>query len=416
MPRGEPDFPWKCSVAEGKRGKGTLRRDAWFVIDLDERRKRPMRLHQCYRFGGLALGLAALGLSCVVPRSEFPGFLYILADSNIIEITSQGAAVVRSGVQTAAISPDGGLLLVSEKGKTSLIDTTTGDAKSIADRPARRLGWNSDGSRFFLVTAPETNQIEVGDRLGNVTIVYRGPHRPIASEGAEPTTIYGEISGSLFLDANTLVFSAYEGVISPTRTDQDLSANKVFMIDLADPEAGLRSTKFPADERWTFADVDSRTGIALVVVGNKRTGEIRPFLCPPFKDWEEMNLAAPVPGTFFQSANGVFSVAFEVGQGNACGLTVAVDARKRSRAVFTIFDEEMQTAETGPDAGWGDNIIGPAVYPDGGAAAALVYEWGKEWRVVFLDIASGTSRTVWTQPASKDGVPNANDDILIWMR
>ena len=102
--------------------------------------------------------------------------------------------------------------------------------------------------------------------------------------------------------------------------------------------------------------------------------------------------------------------------GMACGLTVSADGRGRNRAVFTVYDDETQTPEEGPDAGWGDNIVGPALHPDGGAAAALVYEWAKEWRVVFMDLAAGTSRTVWTRPAPENHVPNPNDAVLIWMR
>jgi hypothetical protein len=124
----------------------------------------------------------------------------------------------------------------------------------------------------------------------------------------------------------------------------------------------------------------------------------------------------PVPGTFFQSANGGFSIAFEAGLGRACGLTVATGTRQKNKAVFIVYDDEAQTTETGPETGWGDNIIGPAVHPDGGAAAVLIYEIGKGWRVVFLDVALGTSRTIWTKPAPKDHVPNADDALLIWMR
>jgi hypothetical protein len=364
----------------------------------------------------LALSLGSLGAGCAAPKAAFPGYLYVLADSNIVEITAQGATTIRSGVQTAAISPDGAYLLVVEGGKTLLVKTETNETKTLADRPARRLGWNADGSRFFFVSDPETNQLEIGDRLGNLTLLYRGPHRQAAAEGSEPATLYGEISGCLFLDEKTFVFSAYEGVISPTRTDQDLSANKAFMIDLASTEAGLRSTKFPDGEIWRFTAVDPQTGVLLVVVGNKQTGGIRPFLCPPFTEWEDLNFATPVPGTYFQSANGAFSVAFESGQGKACGLTVATDNRQRNKAVFTVYDDEAQTSETGPDAGWGDNIVGPAVHPDGTAAAALVYEEAKEWRVVFMDLEAGTSRTVWTRPAAKNGAANPNDSILIWLR
>jgi len=375
-----------------------------------------MRHFKTLQIAVLVSILGTLGAACTAAKAEFPGYLYILADSTIFEITSTGAMPIRTGVQTAAISPDGATLLVVEGNKTSLVTAATNEAKTLADRPARRVGWNSDGSRFYLVSDPETNQLEVGDRLGNLTIIYRGPHRQVAAAGADPTTVYGEISGCLFLDPKTLVFSAYEGVISPTRADQDVSANKAFMIDLVSPEAGLRSTKFPVGEIWRFTAVDPQTGVLIAVVGNTQTGQIRPFLCPPFTEWEDLNFATPVPGTFFQSANGTFSVGFEAAQGKACGLTVVADARKRNQAVFTVYDDETQTSETGPDAGWGDNIVGPAVHPDGEAAAALVYEWAKEWRVVHMDLAAGTSRTVWTRPAAKDGAPNTNDSILIWMR
>lgn len=375
-----------------------------------------MSQNKAPEIGVLVLVLGVLGAACAAPKTAFPGYLYVLADGNIIEITAERATTIRSGVQAAAISPDGDYLLVAENDKTLLVKTETNEAKTLADRPARRLGWSADGSRFFLVSDPATNQLEIGDRLGNLTLLYRGPHRQAAAEGAEPTTLYGEISGCLFLDASTFVFSAYEGVISPTRNDQDLSASKAFMIDLAAPEAGLRSTKFPDGEIWRFTAVDPQTGVLLVVVGNKQTGGIRPYLCPPFEEWEDLSFATPVPGTFFQSANGAFSVAFEPGQGRACGLTVATDAKQRNTAVFTVYDEETQASEPGPDAGWGDNVVGPALHPDGGTAAALVYEWAKEWRVVFMDLAAGTSRTVWTRPAAKDDVPSANDAVLIWMR
>ena len=290
--------------------------------------------------------LGALAASCAAPKAEFPGYLYILAGSNIIEITGRGETPIRQGVRTAAISPDGAYLLVVEGEKTLLVNAETNEAKTLAPRPARRLGWNADGSRFFLVTDPETNQLEVGDRLGNLTIIYRGPHRQVAgAEGAEPSTIYGEISGCLFLGAAKLVFSAYEGVISPSRADQDVSANKAFMIDLAAPEAGLVSTKFPTGEIWRFTAVDPQTGVLLVVVGNTQTGQIRPYLCPPFETWDDLNFATPVPGTFFQSADGSFSVAFEAAMGKACGLTVVSDDRQRNKAVFTVYDDETQTAE-----------------------------------------------------------------------
>ena len=386
------------------------------MVDLEGSEGSAMRRKRAPKIAALVIALGSLGGACAAPKTVFPGYLYVLAGGNIVEITNEGATTVRSDVRTAAISPDGAYLLLAEGGKTVLLKAETNEAKTLADRPARRLGWNADGSRFFLVTDPETNQLEVGDRQGNLTILYRGPHRPVATEGSEPSTLYGEISGCLFVDSNRLVFSAYEGVISPGRADQDLSANRAFMIDLAAPEAGLTSTKFPEGEIWRFTSVDPQTGLMLVVVGNKQTGAIRPYLCPPFTDWEDLSFAVPVPGTFFQSANGAFSVAFETGQGRACGLTVTTDARQKSKAVFTVYDDETQTAEAGPDAGWGDNILGPAIHPDGGAAAALVYEWAKEWRVVHMDLAAGTSRTVWTRPAAKDAPPGTDDAILIWMR
>jgi len=363
-----------------------------------------------------ALLLAVLGASCAASKSEFPGFLYILADGNIVEISKDGATVVRTGVKTAAISPDGGLLLVADAASTLLVKSTTGEAKTIAHRPARRLGWNDDGSRFFLVSDPETNQLETGDRLGNLKVLYRGPHRPAAAEGAEPSTLFGEISGCLFIDAKTLLFSAYEGVISPSRADQDLTANKAFMIDLAAPDAELRTVKFPLEERWSFLDVDPQTGGLLAVVEKKLTGQLQAFLCPPFPEWEDLSFATPVPGTIFRSANGAFSAAFEPSAGQPCALTVVTDAKNRSRAVFAVYDPDTQEVRGGPEAGWGDNIVGPALHPDGGYAAALVYVFGKEWRVVLLDLASGKSRTAWTRPDRKEGAANPNDAVLIWMR
>jgi hypothetical protein len=375
-----------------------------------------MRVHNAVKIILLSALIAASGASCAGSKREFPGFLYLLADSSLIEVSKDGENILRTGVRTAAVSPDGGLLLVSEESATLLVNASTGEAKTISDRPARRLGWNPDGSRFFVVSAPETNQIEVGDRLGNMKVLYRGPHRPTNAEGEEPKTLYGEISGCLFLDAATFLFSAYEGVISPSRTDQDLTANKGFLIDLAAPEAEIRSTKFPVEERWKFVAVDPQTGSLLAVVEKKPTGQLQAFLCAPFREWEDVSFTTPIPGTIFQCANGAFSVGFDPTGGQPCALTVIPDARGRNRAVFTSYDLDTQEVRAGADAGWGDNIMGPALYPDGGFAAALVYQWGKEWRLALFDLTAGTSRTAWTRPDRKESAANPNDAVLIWMR
>jgi hypothetical protein len=35
--------------------------------------------------------------------------------------------------------------------------------------------------------------------------------------------------------------------------------------------------------------------------------------------------------------------------------------RPATEQALTVYDDETQTAETGPEAGWGDSIVGPAV-------------------------------------------------------
>jgi hypothetical protein len=378
------------------------------------------RKNQRFIFAAVLIPLF-LWPACRAGRPGIPGYLYMLVDSVIYEISSQGAIPVRSNVQTAAISPDGNLLLVAEEGRTSLVKLQTGEVQRLSDRPARQMGWNSDGSRFFFVSAPETNQLLIGDRLGNLKTVYRGPRAATAvpSEAeANPDVrnfVAGEISGCLFLDPQTFVFSAFEGVISPSRPDQDISANRAYLVDLATSDTELYATKFPPDERWRFVDVDPATGSTLAIIDKRATGQFQASITHPFKRWDELAFAIPVPGTIIQCANGDYSVAFEPKLGLICALTVVQD-RKAIKAVFYQYDPDTQEVISGPDIGWGDNIIGPVIHPDGDLAAVLVYQWSKQWRLDLVDIESRTKTTVWTLPAPKNGPPNKNDAILTWFR
>jgi hypothetical protein len=359
-----------------------------------------------------------LGAGCRSGTVPFPGTIYLLANATVYEIAGGSAAAIRTGVQTAALSPDGQILLVADEGGTRFLNFATGEEKKIADLPARSLGWNGEGSRFFLLTDPASNQLLVGDRVGKTRLIYRGARRLApagTAEGVVPEpgeSIAGEISGCLFLDPTTLVFSAFEGVLTPSA---DAGADRAYLVDVAAEELDLRFQRFPADERWRFVDVDSESGFVLAVIEKKPTGAFRPFLASRFETWEELSWEPPLPGTIIRSANGDYSLGFQPTTGWIGGISVLQDKRGY-RGQWFFYDPATLQAQAGPDLGWGDNIARPAFHPDGGWAALLIYTWSKDWRLKIVDLAGFTVSTAWTLRAPGGETASPNDRILAWMR
>jgi len=368
----------------------------------------------------LALALLTFLWGCGSRPPDFPGYLYVLANATIYEISSQGAQAVRSGVQTAALSPDGEIILIAEADRTLFVNLRTGAERTIGDRPARKIGWNRDGSRFFLVSSPEVNQILVGDRLGTMKGIFRGARTAsspdlVAATDAAGNMIFGEISGCLFLDKNTLVFSAYDGVISSAPDDREIAANRVYRIDLSLPDAELKSTKFPADENWGFVDVDSGDGSVLVVVEKKTSGGFQAFYARAFQEWEDLSFEREIPGAIIRCANGEYDLLFQPATGFIFGID-AVPVRAGRHAVVFRFDPETQELQSGSDLGWGDNIVGPTLSPDGRFAAILIYERSKEWRLKIVDLEKRSGTTAWSLPDRNRNLGSPADAILAWMR
>jgi hypothetical protein len=368
----------------------------------------------------LALTLVTFLSGCRSRRPDFPGYLYVLANGTIYEISSQGAQSVRPGVQTAALSPDGEIILIAEADRTLFINLRTGAERTIADRPARKMGWNGDGSRFFLVSSPEVNQILAGDRLGAVKGIFRGARAASspdlgAATDASSNIIFGEISGCLFLDKNTLVFSAYDGIIPPSTGDREIGANRAYRIDLSLPDVELKSMKFPADESWRFVDVDSGDGSVLIVVEKKTSGGFLAFYARAFQEWEDLSFEREIPGAIIRCANGDYDLLFQPATGFIFGIDAVPVGGGRHAVVFQ-FDPETQDIQSGPDLGWGDNIAGPILSSDGRFAAVLIYERSKEWRLKIVDLEKRAETTVWSLRDRNRNLGSPADAILAWMR
>jgi len=368
----------------------------------------------------LALALVTFLSGCRSRRPDFPGYLYVLAGGAIYEITSQGARSVRSGIQTAALSPDGEIILIAEADRTLFMNSATGAERTIADRPARKIGWNRDGSRFFLISSAEVNQLLVGDRLGAVKGIFRGARQAtspdlVAATDTPGNIAFGEISGCLFLDKNTLLFSAYDGIIPPSTDVQEIAASRAYRIDLSLPDAELKSMKFPADESWRFIDVDSGDGSVLTVVEKKTSRDFQAFYARAFQEWEDLSFEREIPGAIIRCANGDYDLIFQPTTGFIFGID-AVPVKAGRHAVVFQFDPGTQEIQSGPDLGWGDNVVGPTLSPDGRFAAVLIYERSKEWRLKVVDLDKRAETTVWSLRDHNRNLGNPADAILAWMR
>jgi hypothetical protein len=378
---------------------------------------RPNRI-----FLGLLLLSSGLWTACAPKKIEYPGYIYVLANSTIYEISREAAAIFHTGIKGAAFSPDGEALLMTEEAGTSLVNLKTGQENKLTEKPIRGLGWNTTGSRFFIISDPDPNQLSVGDRTGKMRAIFRGPRLtpPAAAGAAEagaaaPNPIAGEISGGLFLDPITLIFSAYEGVIAPSIENLDVSANRAYLVDVSAEEPDFQFKNYLSDERWTFVDVDKRTGAVLAVNGKKSTGEFLPYLSLSFRKWDDFAVQSPIPGSLLRSANGDYSFKFQPGSGMVGGIA-AVPDKKAFRARFFLYDPDSSQSRPGPDLGWGDDIIGPFFFADGSFAAALLYTSAKQWSLKIIDLTSQTASTVWTLPAPEKGTPPPTDKILAWRR
>ncbi len=360
------------------------------------------------------------------PKMKFSGELYVLAQSNIYAVGQDAAQILISDVAAAALSPDGHYLLYAQKDRTVLVELSTGNEKPVLSESGRTLGWNSDGSRFFVITGCETNRLYAGKLDGTIDRIYQGTKGvpAPAEDGSAPGELTcGELSGCLFLDKDSLVFSAFEGSLSGRTDPGEISANKAHLVRLDATPPQFQTILFPRQVRWKFVDVAQDRDLVLVVVEknpeNASSFEHKAYLSPRFQEWRQLSFENEIPLSLSRweteswGAAGGLALLFMPQTQRLFGLANEW-TEKGGREYFALFDPDTGEMERGPDKGPGWIINRPLFDPEE-RYVAVFFDEGTEEHITIFDLQTNARSKIWKIKAPK-GIPldARRDRLLAW--
>ena len=375
----------------------------------------------------LAIAVFFAGPGCR-SKTKIPGQLYVLAQSTIYAVSQDSARMLVSEVSAAAVSPDGHFLLFAQKGQTILQDLGTGVDKTILSESGRAMGWNADGSRFFVVTGCETNRLYAGTPAGNPTKIYQGTKsvRRAAEDGSPAEElICGELGDCLFLDKNRLVFSAYEGPLRNGTDGGDIYANKAYLVRLDITPAQLEAVEFPANERWKFMDVCEENDEVLLSVEqnpeNASKFKSTDYVSPRFEEWGQISFQNEIRQKISRWPTGSWGMAGEAAllflpQTHFLFGVANESTEKGVRNYFVQIDPDTGQEAQGPDTGAGEIINRPVFDPEE-RFAAILYNQGTQEHITVMDLQTNARFKIWRIKAPKGYSFEATQDrLLAWIQ
>lgn len=375
----------------------------------------------------LAFVLASAGPGCK-PKAKFDGTILLLSQTAVLAVSQESVETVLSGVQAAALSPDGRRLLFALADQIVLRDFEAGSDKTVLASSARSLGWAPDGSKFFIVSGCDSNRLLVGDLAGKTAEVFRGRKAKLSEAGETAEAVEAtcsEIGGCLFLDTNLLLFSAFESARTLPSPEERLVANRGYIVRLDADPLEFSSVDFPPGERWSFQDLSSEAGLVLVSV-DKNPGSAEAFRSSvyapkAFREWGELAFGAEVVPNVARwlswswDYDGEAALVFTPLSRRLFGLVYEV-TEAGTKGDFLLYDPASGDGSLGPPIEPGRLVNRPVFSPDERFAAVLHDDGGETEKIVILDLAAKKATTAWKVEAAPDVRMDVRRDRLLgWL-
>jgi hypothetical protein len=320
--------------------------------------------------------------------------------------------------------------LYSTAGQTILRELATEKNNPVLGESGQALGWNFDGSRFYIFTGCGTNRLYAGQTDGSLTRVFQGSiGRTRPEEGAEtPAAVQafcGEISGIVFLTNDTLVFSAFDAPLPRQPDYVNMSANKAYLVRFeALPPPQLVPFDFPRKERWKFVDVSEDKDLALLSV-EKNPENVNLFqssavAAPLFQEWDKLSLEDSIPANITRWENGSWGVTGELALSftpkTSLLIGVALESTdKGMKEYLTMIDSQTGEIERGREMEAGQ-IVNRPLMDSTEHYVAVLYSQGTEEHITVMDLTNDRQAVVWKVKALKGYTFDIKHDrLLAWV-
>jgi len=373
--------------------------------------------------------IVLLGSSACAPRLKIPGVIYLLPQSNIYAISQDSVETILTDVYAAALSPDRKFLLYSTAGQTILRDLSTDKDEAVLGEGSRALGWNAEGTRFYVYTGCGTNRLYAGKTDGSLTRLMQGwiarPRGEEATdESAPPEPVCGELSGFLFLTNDTLVYSAFDAPLPRQPDLVNMRANKGYLARLEPIPPEIVPFDFPRKERWKFVDVSEDKDLVLLSVEvnpeNVNQFQSTAVVAPLFQEWDKISLEDHVAQSITRWENGSWGVTGELAlmftPKTSLLVGVALETTEKGvKEYLTMIDPASGQVERGPEMEAAEIVNRPVMDPTE-QYAAILYSRGTEVHITILDLANDRQSVVWKAKAPKGyAFDIKRDRLLAWV-
>lgn len=362
-------------------------------------------------------------------KMKIPGVLYVLSQSNIYAVSQDSAETLLTDVVAAALSPDRKYLLYSTNDQTILRELSTSTDKPVLDESGRTLGWNADGSRFYIFTGCGTNRLSAGKTDGSLTRIFQGligrPRAEDQADGSAPSQpVCGEVSGIIFLTNDTLVFSVFDAPLPRQPDLVNMCANKAYLVRLETVPPQIMPHDFPRKERWKFVDVSEDKDLVLLSV-EKNPENVNLFqntavVAPRFEEWDKISLENEIPQNITRWENGSWGITGELAllftPKTSLLFGVALESTDKGlKEYVTMIDPESGQTERGPEVEAGQ-IVNRPLLDAGEQYAAVLYGQGTEEHITVMDLTNNLRSVIWKIKAPKGySFDFKRDRLLAWV-
>ncbi len=384
------------------------------------------RIGRAALFAALAAAAVLASAGCSA-KPQFSGRVILLSQGTVLVLTQDGVVPLVTDVVTAAVSPDARYLLYTKKDQTILRDLAKSTEKAVLPETGITVGWNGDGTRYYVLTGCPANRLYVGRPEGIPTRLFQGRKGLYATGGSEGASIEeevcAELGGCLFLTNDRLAFSAFD---APMPRQGDIYANRAYLVDLAANPPEMQITEFPRQERWRFVDASDTADLVLLSVErNPESAELfqnKVYTCARFKEWTGITFQNEIQLSFARWENGSWGNA-----GELAGVLMPVSNRifglaneqtsKGWNHYYMEIDPETGEAQRGPALPLKPGqVINRPVFDPEEKHVALLGNLGSEENVTDVDLEANTARVIWKARAPKGGVFDARlDRLLAWL-
>ena len=368
--------------------------------------------------------LASAGCSA---KPQFSGRIILLSQGTVLVLTQDGVAPLVTDVVTAALSPDAHFLLYAKRDQTLIRDLAKGTERIVLPETGTTVGWNGDGSRYFVLAGCPANRLYAGRPEGLPVRIFQGRKGPYVTGGSEGNSIEeevcAELGGCLFLTNDTLVFSAFE---APMPRQGDIYANRAYLLNLAANPPEMQTTQFPRQERWRFVDASETADMVLLSVErNPESADLfqnKVYTCARFREWTGITFQNEIQLNFARWENGSWGNA-----GELAGVFMPVSNRiyglaneqtsKGWNHYYMEIDPETGESQRGPALPLKPGqVINRPVFDAEEKHVALLGNLGSEENITAVDLEANTARVIWKVKAPKGSMFDARlDRLLAWL-